>query len=83
MERAIRSWAHQDAQVASVVASIDKERIRYIEKLLAINGVKPDEQNSRALFLYRAYLGQQLSSGNGALTGAKVDVRQIEKLVLG
>jgi AcrR family transcriptional regulator len=57
-ERAIRSWATEDANVAATVASVDASRVAYIAKLLVAAGVEPQRALSRATFMYWAYLGQ-------------------------
>ena len=60
LERAIRSWAAQDKDVAAVVASVDARRVAGLGKLLVEAGVKRDCAMNRAPFLYWAYLGQVL-----------------------
>ena len=58
LDRAIRSWAAEDEEVAAVVASVDARRVAYISKLLVAAGVEGQRALSRAAFLYWAYLGQ-------------------------
>jgi AcrR family transcriptional regulator len=60
LERAIRSWAAEDKDVATVVASVDARRVAGLGKLLVEAGVKRDCALNRAAFLYWAYLGQAL-----------------------
>lgn len=59
-ERAIRSWAAEDKDVATAVASVDARRVAYIAKLLIAAGVDGAKAQSRATFLYWAYLGQAI-----------------------
>ncbi|MER8874539.1 TetR/AcrR family transcriptional regulator [Mesorhizobium sp. M0814] len=58
LDRAIRSWAGEDADVAAAVAAVDDRRVSYISNLLAAGGVEPQKAHDRAAFLYWAYLGQ-------------------------
>jgi hypothetical protein len=58
IEEAIRSWAAEDKDVASMVASVDGRRVAGIAKLLADAGVQGERALHRAAFLYWAYLGQ-------------------------
>ena len=58
LDRAMRSWAAQDAVVAKVVAAVDVRRVGGIAKLLVEAGVESERANHRATFLYWAYLGQ-------------------------
>jgi len=59
-ERAIRSWAGEDADVAIVVASVDAGRVAYIAKLLVAAGAQGQLALHRATFIYWAYLGQAI-----------------------
>lgn len=58
LDRAIRSWAAEDGDVAAAVASVDARRVAYIAKLLVAAGVETQTALDRAAFLYWAYLGQ-------------------------
>jgi AcrR family transcriptional regulator len=58
LERAIRSWAAENADVAAAVASVDARRVAGIAKLLAEAGVDGERAARRAAFLYWAFLGQ-------------------------
>jgi AcrR family transcriptional regulator len=60
LDRAIRSWAADDEDVATIVASVDARRIRYIAKLLVAAGVENRRALPRAAFMYWAYLGQAI-----------------------
>jgi AcrR family transcriptional regulator len=60
LDRAIRSWAAEDADVAAVVASVDASRVAYIGKLLIAAGVESRRALPRAAFMYWAYLGQAI-----------------------
>jgi AcrR family transcriptional regulator len=58
LDRAIRSWAAEDEEVATIVASVDASRVAYIAKLLVAAGVESRRALPRAAFMYWAYLGQ-------------------------
>jgi AcrR family transcriptional regulator len=60
LDRAIRSWAAEDEDVARIVASVDRRRVAGIAKLLAEAGVETERALHRAAFLYWAYLGQAI-----------------------
>ena len=60
LDRAIRSWAAEDKDVAAIVASVDASRVAYIARLLATAGVESRRALPRATFMYWAYLGQAL-----------------------
>ena len=58
LDRAIRSWAADDEDVARIVAAVDGRRVARIAGLLAEAGVDGERALHRAAFLYWAYLGQ-------------------------
>jgi AcrR family transcriptional regulator len=60
LDRAIRSWAAEDGDVATTVASVDASRVAYIAKLLVEAGVESRRALPRAAFMYWAYLGQAI-----------------------
>ena len=60
LDRAIRSWAAEDHDVARVVAAADASRVAYLAKMLAASGVESQRALHRAAFLYWAYLGQPI-----------------------
>ena len=75
LERAIRSWAAEDAAVARVVATVDARRVAYIAKMLVAAGVESRKAPPRATLLYWAYLGQPLVTAprHTAVTAAALD----------
>ena len=58
LDRAVRSWAAEDEDVATIVASVDARRVAYIAKLLVAAGVESRRALPRAAFMYWAYLGR-------------------------
>ncbi|MEI6200336.1 MAG: TetR/AcrR family transcriptional regulator [Enhydrobacter sp.] len=75
LERAIRSWATEDAAVARIVAGVDARRVAYIAQMLAAAGVDRQKALARAVFLYWAYLGQPLvtAPAHAAVTASALD----------
>lgn len=74
-ERAIRSWAAEDKDVATMVASADASRVAYIAKLLVAAGVEGQQALHRAAFLYWAYLGQAfvMDPGHSSIAATALD----------
>ena len=60
LDRAIRSWAAGDKDVAAIVASVDARRVAYIAKMLVEAGVERRRALPRAAFMYWAFLGQPI-----------------------
>ncbi len=58
LDRAIRNWAAEDADVAKIVATVDAGRVAYVARMLEAVGVREPQASSRAAFMYWAYLGQ-------------------------
>ena len=75
LDRAIRSWAAQDKAVAAVVAAVDSRRVTYIAKLLSTAGIPAPRAQTRAVFLYWAYLGQSMvmDPHHAAIAGSGLD----------
>lgn len=75
LDRAIRSWAAEDEEVAAVVASIDARRVTYIAGMLAAAGVEKQWAHSRAAFMYWAYLGQAvvMDAGHSSIPTSAID----------
>lgn len=75
LDRAIRSWAAEDADVAALVASVDAARIAYIAKMLAAAGVDGQRARTRAAFMYWAYLGQTIvmDPRHSSITASAID----------
>jgi AcrR family transcriptional regulator len=75
LDRAIRSWAAEDDDVAAMVASVDAARVAYIAKMLVAAGVEGQRARSRAAFMYWAYLGQTIvmDSRHSSITAMAID----------
>jgi AcrR family transcriptional regulator len=81
MEVRMRNWADKNAAAARVIGEIDRQRRRYIEKLLRQAGVAPSTAATRAQVLYWSYLGAALSRSK--LTGARLDRTVAELKLIG
>jgi AcrR family transcriptional regulator len=66
LERAVRAWSIKSPDAARVVATVDIERVDYLSKLLAADGVSNAHLMRKATFLYWAYLGQTMMMNNGS-----------------
>ena len=75
LDRAVRSWAAEDEDVAKIVASVDARRVAYIAKMLVASGVDSPRARQRAAFLYWAYLGQVLvmDPRHSSISAAAID----------
>jgi AcrR family transcriptional regulator len=81
LDRAIRSWAAEDTDVAGIVAAVDARRVAYIAKLLAATGVQRKKALRRAVFLYWAYLGQAVVMDPRHASLADSDIEDIGNLL--
>ena len=77
LDRAIRNWAVDEPTVAAIVAAVDARRVGYMAELLIASGVDRAEAQSRAAFLYWAYLGQSVVM-DAAI--AAIDEAALEKI---
>ena len=81
LDGAIRSWAAEDKDVATVVAAVDLKRIAHIEKLLVEAGIKNELARHRAAFLYWAYVGHPLVRGTQVSSLSSLAVDDISQLL--
>jgi len=61
LERAVRSWAANDARARAAVVAMDRRRLDYIEGLLKGAGLAEDIARARAQILFWAFFGYALS----------------------
>ena len=74
LERAVRSWAIENAAVAVAISQVDKRRIHYIRTLLAASGRTDKQAQARATFIYWAYVGRMmLSHEHAELAASELD----------
>src|SRR4030095_10128001 len=61
LEKAVRSWAANDARARAAVVAMDRRRLDYIESLLKQAGLAEDVARARAQILFWAFFGYALS----------------------
>jgi AcrR family transcriptional regulator len=61
LEKAVRSWAANDARVRAAVVAVDRRRLDYIENLLKQAGLTEDAARARAQILFWAFFGYALA----------------------
>src|SRR5437868_371974 len=61
LEKAVRSWAANDARVRAALVAVDRRRLDYIESLLRQAGRAEDVARARAQILFWAFFGYALS----------------------
>jgi AcrR family transcriptional regulator len=75
LDRAVRSWAAENRDVAAIVASVDARRVAYLAQMLVAAGVDSSRAPGRAAFLYWAYLGQPIvmDPRHSSITDSAID----------
>lgn len=61
LEKAVRSWAANDARARAAVAAVDRRRLDYIEGLLKQAGLAEEVARARAQILFWAFFGYALT----------------------
>ena len=61
LEKAVRSWAANEARARAAVVAMDRRRLDYIESLLRDAGLTEDIARARAQILFWAFFGYALS----------------------
>ena len=61
LEKAVRSWAANDARARAAVVAVDRRRLDYIESLLKQAGLADEAARARAQILFWAFFGYALS----------------------
>jgi len=61
LEKAVRSWAANDARARAAVVAMDRRRLDYIEDLLRQAGLADEVARARAQILFWAFFGYALS----------------------
>lgn len=75
LERGVRAWATSHAPAADAVATVDEERMQYLENILVSSGLDGQKARSRARFLYWTYLGHVM---NGSAKKTMVSREEID-----
>jgi len=75
LERAVRSWAIFDKEVAKSVRLVDSRRVEYIEEIFQSMGVAKVAIKPRSQMLYWASIGRLMASGQNIdiLSDAELD----------
>jgi AcrR family transcriptional regulator len=61
LEKAVRSWAANDARARAAVVAVDRRRLDYIESLLKQAGLADEVARARAQILFWAFFGYALA----------------------
>ena len=61
LEKAVRSWAANDARARAAVVAVDRRRLDYIESLLKQAGLAEETARARAQILFWAFFGYALA----------------------
>ena len=61
LEKAVRSWAANDARARAAVVAVDRRRLDYIEGLLRQAGLADEVARARAQILFWAFFGYALA----------------------
>jgi AcrR family transcriptional regulator len=61
LEKAVRSWAANEARARAAVVAVDRRRLDYIESLLKQAGLAEEVARARAQILFWAFFGYALS----------------------
>jgi AcrR family transcriptional regulator len=61
LEKAVRSWAANDARARAAVVAVDRRRLDYVENLLKQAGLAEDVARARAQILCWTFFGYALS----------------------
>ncbi len=81
LERAIRSWAFDNADAAKTIASVDGLRLDYITDILSSSAVDKVDQKLRANVLYWAYVGRVVMD-NASDKWSEQDTQKLAQLFL-
>ncbi|MFT5864893.1 MAG: AcrR family transcriptional regulator [Ascidiaceihabitans sp.] len=82
LERAVRAWATQDSNATKMVESVDQERIQFIIELLRAERFPKQKAHDRALILYWAYLGKNMTAHSSDTTSDGSTFDEIFALIM-
>ena len=83
LEKALRSWATQDADVARTIAAVDRRRTGYLADLLRASGIPEPKADARARLAYRTWLGDTALVDRPQRGAIAEDVDELHALLLG
>jgi AcrR family transcriptional regulator len=81
LEKAVRSWAANDARARAAVVAVDRRRLDYIESLLKQAGLADEIARARAQILFWAFFGYALSDQPLALDRQKAVLDELLRIV--
>jgi hypothetical protein len=81
LEKAVRSWAANDARARAAVVAVDRRRLDYIERLLKQAGLADEIARARAQILFWAFFGYALSDQPLALDRQKAVLDELLRIV--
>jgi AcrR family transcriptional regulator len=79
LDRAIRSWAAEDAMAQRALAEVDERRQRYLESLFLGIGFSEPEAIARARLMYHALIGQFMM---GTFDGYREHLDECHNIIL-
>ena len=82
LEKALRSWATQDAGVADAIAAVDQRRVDYLAALLRASGIPGSKADARARVAYRAWLGDYALVDRPQGQAVAEDIDELHALLL-
>lgn len=82
LERGIRAWATSHVPAANAVATVDEERMQYLEDILVSSGLNRQKARSRARFLYWSYLGHVMNGSLGETTVSREEIDDFADILL-
>lgn len=72
IELAVRDWARRSPDAESIIAEVDRERLRCVADVFAALGLPPDQSFARAYLFYAFAFGQGLLASNSATDRAEL-----------
>ncbi len=81
-ELAIRHWARNDRIAADAVKRVDKQRISYLEGILAEIGLEAESATTKAIFLYSLNLSQGTIVRRESKANRQARLREFVDMVL-
>ena len=81
LEKAVRSWAANDARARAAVVAVDRRRLDYIESLLNQAGLAEDVARARAQILFWAFFGYALSDQQPAADRQQAVLDELLRIV--
>jgi AcrR family transcriptional regulator len=81
LETAMRAWAQHDTAAGKALASVDSERLEYVERLLREVGLERSIAATRAKILYLVLIGSFFAASKTDLHAGPELWNELEKLI--